>query len=71
MGAGAGQGGVLFVDKICHLLPLHGRTGNHDYGSVVLQVLDVALLAGNPLVIMVECAQDLQRAMTSSIGFKG
>ncbi|KAL7527355.1 hypothetical protein ACHAXR_001914, partial [Thalassiosira sp. AJA248-18] len=65
------RGGVLFVDEIYNLLPSHGRQGSQDHGPAALKVLATALPTGDPLVILSGYALDLQRIVSSDIGFKG
>lgn len=65
------NGGVLFVDEIYNLLPSHGRQGSQDHGPAALKVLANALPKGNPLIILAGYALDLQRIVSSDIGFKG
>lgn len=65
------RGGVLFVDEIYNLLPSHGRQGSQDHGPAALKVLANALPTGNPLILLAGYALDLQRIVSSDIGFKG
>jgi len=66
------RGGVLFVDEIYNLLPSHGRQGSQDHGPAALKVLaSTALPTGDPLIILAGYALDLQRIVSSDIGFKG
>ena len=66
------RGGVLFVDEIYNLLPSHGRQGSQDHGPAALKVLaSTALPTGDPLIILAGYALDLQRILSSDIGFKG
>ena len=65
------RGGVLFVDEIYNLLPSHGRQGSQDHGPAALKVLATGLPAGDPLIILAGYALDLQRIVSSDIGFKG
>lgn len=65
------RGGVLFVDEIYNLLPSHGRQGSQDHGPAALKVLSNVLHTGDPLIILAGYALDLQRIVSSDIGFKG
>mmetsp|Transcript_38721 Transcript_38721/g.69809 ORF Transcript_38721/g.69809 Transcript_38721/m.69809 type:complete len:633 (-) Transcript_38721:120-2018(-) len=65
------KGGVLFVDEIYNLLPSNGRTVGQDHGPAALKVLAAALPTGSPLIILAGYALDLQRIVSSDIGFKG
>ena len=65
------RGGALFVDEIYHLLPSNGRTGSQDHGPAALRVLAESLPGGDPLVVLAGYALDLQRIVSSDIGFKG
>jgi len=65
------KGGALFVDEIYNLLPSQGRQGSQDHGPAALKVLANALPTGNPLIILAGYALDLQRIVSSDIGFKG
>ncbi len=64
-------GGVLFIDEVYNLLPSHGRQGGHDHGPAALKVLASALPSGDPLIVLAGYALDLQRILSSDIGFKG
>lgn len=65
------KGGVVFVDEIYNLLPSHGRQGSQDHGPAALKVLSAGLPNGDPLIILAGYALDLQRIVSSDIGFKG
>ncbi len=65
------RGGVLFVDEVYNLLPSNGRQGSQDHGPAALKVLADSLPGGDPLVILAGYALDLQRIVSSDIGFKG
>jgi SpoVK/Ycf46/Vps4 family AAA+-type ATPase len=65
------RGGVLFIDDMYNLLPSNGRLGSQDHGPAALKVLASALPTGDPLIITTGYALDLQRILSSDIGFKG
>ena len=65
------KGGVLFIDEIYTLLPSHGRQGSQDHGPAALKVLSEALPQGDPLIILAGYSLDLQKVVSSDIGFKG
>jgi len=65
------RGGVLFVDEIYNLLPSNGRQHSQDHGPAALKVLATALPTGDPLIVLAGYALDLQRIVSSDIGFKG
>jgi SpoVK/Ycf46/Vps4 family AAA+-type ATPase len=65
------RGGVLFVDEVYNLLPCNGRQGSQDHGPAALKVLADSLPGGDPLIILAGYALDLQRIVSSDIGFKG
>ena len=65
------KGGVLFIDEIYTLLPSHGRQGSQDHGHAALKVLADALPRGDPLIVLAGYSLDLQRIVSSDIGFKG
>ncbi|KAL7463160.1 hypothetical protein ACHAXS_003635 [Conticribra weissflogii] len=65
------RGGVLFIDEIYNLLPSHGRPGSQDHGPAALKVLAEALPQGDPLIVLAGYSLDLQRIVSSDIGFKG
>jgi len=65
------RGGVLFIDEIYNLLPSHGRPGSQDHGPAALKVLADNLPRGDPLIVLAGYSLDLQRIVSSDIGFKG
>ena len=65
------RGGAVFVDEIYNLLPSHGRQGSQDHGPAALRVLAESLPTGDPLIVLAGYALDLQRIVSSDIGFKG
>jgi SpoVK/Ycf46/Vps4 family AAA+-type ATPase len=65
------KGGVLFIDEVYTLLPSHGRQGSQDHGPAALKVLSEALPQGDPLIILAGYSLDLQKVVSSDIGFKG
>lgn len=64
------RGGVLFVDEIYSLLPSNGRSGSQDHGPAALKVLAENLTTGDPLIVLSGYSIDLQRIVSSDIGFK-
>lgn len=65
------RGGAVFVDEIYNLLPSHGRQGSQDHGPAALRVIAESLPSGDPLIVLAGYALDLQRIVSSDIGFKG
>jgi SpoVK/Ycf46/Vps4 family AAA+-type ATPase len=65
------SGGVLFIDEAYTLLPSTARPRGRDHGAAALRELARALPAGNPLMILTGAPLDLQRILSSDIGFKG
>lgn len=64
-------GGAVFIDEVYNLLPSQGRQGSQDHGPAALKVLASALPSGSPMIIMAGYALDLQRIVSSDIGFRG
>jgi len=64
-------GGVLVVDEAYTLLPSAARPRGRDHGAAALRELARTLPTGNPLVILTGTPLDLQRVLSSDIGFKG
>lgn len=64
-------GGVLFLDDGYTLLPSTARPRSRDHGAAALREIARALPTGSPLVIMTGAPNDIQRILTSDIGFKG
>lgn len=65
------SGGVLVVDEAYTLLPSAARPRGRDHGAAALREIARALPLGNPLVILTGTPLDLQRVLSSEIGFKG
>lgn len=65
------QGGVLFIDEVYTLMPSTARPRGRDHGAAALRELSRALPSGSPLVILTGAPLDLQRILSSEIGFKG
>lgn len=65
------QNGVLFIDEAYTLMPSTARPRGRDHGAAALRELARSLPAGNPLVILTGAPLDLQRILSSDIGFKG
>lgn len=64
-------GGVLLVNEAYTLLPSTARPRGRDHGAAALRELARCLPTGNPLVILTGTPLDLQRILSSDIGFKG
>ena len=67
----AASGGVLVLDEAYNLLPSPARPKGRDHGGAALREIARALPSGSPLVILTGSALDLQRILSSEIGFKG
>eukprot|EP00429_Kryptoperidinium_foliaceum_P004284 CAMPEP_0176015308 /NCGR_PEP_ID=MMETSP0120_2-20121206/7272_1 /TAXON_ID=160619 /ORGANISM="Kryptoperidinium foliaceum, Strain CCMP 1326" /LENGTH=574 /DNA_ID=CAMNT_0017348277 /DNA_START=16 /DNA_END=1736 /DNA_ORIENTATION=+ len=67
----AAKNGVLVLDETYTLLPSAARPRGRDHGGAALREIARALPTGNPLVIVTGSALDLQRVLSSEIGFKG
>ena len=63
-------GGVLFINEPYTLLPSTARPRGRDHGAAALREISRALPTGNPLVILTGTAPDIQRILSSDIGFK-
>lgn len=64
-------GGVLIVDEAYTLLPSAARPRGRDHGAAALREMARSLPSGNPFVILTGTPLDLQRVLSSDIGFKG
>lgn len=65
------SGGVLVVDEAYTLLPSAARPRGRDHGGPALREIARTLPSGSPIVILTGSALDLQRILSSDIGFKG
>ena len=63
-------GGVLYIPEPYQLLPSAARPRGSDHGAAALRELTRALPPGNPIVILAGVPLDLQRILSSDIGFK-
>lgn len=63
--------GVLVLDETYTLLPSVGRPRGRDHGGAALREIARVLPSGSPLVIVTGSPLDLQRILSSEIGFKG
>eukprot|EP00548_Thalassiothrix_antarctica_P008316 CAMPEP_0194131668 /NCGR_PEP_ID=MMETSP0152-20130528/2394_1 /TAXON_ID=1049557 /ORGANISM="Thalassiothrix antarctica, Strain L6-D1" /LENGTH=582 /DNA_ID=CAMNT_0038826529 /DNA_START=70 /DNA_END=1818 /DNA_ORIENTATION=+ len=64
-------GGVLFINEAYTLLPSTARPRARDHGGAALREIARSLPTGSPLIIMSGNPKDMQRILTSEIGFKG
>jgi DNA polymerase III delta prime subunit len=64
------SGGVLIMDEAYTLLPSTARPRGRDHGGAALREIARLLPSGNPLVILTGGSLDLQRILSSEIGFK-
>jgi SpoVK/Ycf46/Vps4 family AAA+-type ATPase len=64
-------GGVLFIKEAYTLLPSTARPRGRDHGAAALRELARTFPAGDPIVILTGAPLDLQRVLSSEIGFKG
>ena len=64
-------GGVIFINEAYTLLPSRARPRARDHGGAALREIARSLPKGSPLIIMSGNPKDLQRILTSEIGFKG
>ena len=67
----AAKNGVLVLDETYTLLPSVARPRGRDHGGAALREIARVLPTGNPLIIVTGTALDLQRILSSEIGFKG
>ena len=64
-------GGVLFWNEPYSLLPSTARPRGRDHGAAALSEMARALPSGSPFIILAGAPLDLQRVLSSDIGFKG
>jgi hypothetical protein len=64
------KGGVLVLDEAYTLLPSTARPRGRDHGGAALREIARTLPTGNPLIILTGGPLDLQRILSSEIGFK-
>lgn len=64
-------GGVLFWNEPYTLLPSTARPRGRDHGAAALREMSRALPTGTPFIILTGAPLDLQRVLSSDIGFKG
>jgi hypothetical protein len=64
------KGGVLVLDEAYTLLPSTARPRGRDHGGAALREIARTLPTGNPLVILIGGPLELQRILSSEIGFK-
>lgn len=65
------SGGVFILDEAYTLLPSTARPRGRDHGAAALREIARVLPTGSPLVILTGAPLDLQRILSSDIGFKG
>jgi SpoVK/Ycf46/Vps4 family AAA+-type ATPase len=63
-------GGVLLIHEAYTLLPSSARPRGRDHGAAALREIARALPQSDPLVILTGSPMDLQRILSSDIGFK-
>lgn len=63
-------GGVLVLTESYTLLPSTARPRGRDHGGAALREVARTLPTGNPLIILTGSALELQRILSSEIGFK-
>lgn len=64
------KGGVLVVNEAYTLLPSTARPRGRDHGGAALREIARTLPSGNPLIILTGSSLELQRILSSEIGFK-
>lgn len=64
-------GGVLILNEPYTLLPSTARPRGRDHGAAALREIARVLPTGSPIVICIGAPLDLQRILSSEIGFKG
>lgn len=64
-------GGVLFLREAYTLLPSTARPRGRDHGAAALRELARVFPTGDPVIILTGAPLDLQRVLSSDIGFKG
>lgn len=64
------KGGVLVLNEGYTLLPSTARPRGRDHGGAALREIARTLPSGNPLIILTGSALELQRILSSEIGFK-
>ncbi|OEU20805.1 hypothetical protein FRACYDRAFT_274316 [Fragilariopsis cylindrus CCMP1102] len=64
------KGGVLLLNESYTLLPSTARPRGRDHGGAALREIARTLSTGNPLIILTGSALELQRILSSEIGFK-
>lgn len=63
-------GGVLFINEAYTFLPSSARPRGRDHGAAALREIARALPSADPLIILSGSPVDLQRILSSDIGFK-
>jgi DNA polymerase III delta prime subunit len=64
------SGGVLVLNEAYTLLPSTARPRGRDHGGAALREIARLLPSGSPLIILMGSPLDLQRILSSDIGFK-
>lgn len=67
----AAAGGILFIEEAYTFLPSSARPRGRDHGAAALREIARALPGNDPVVILSGSPLELQRILSSDIGFKG
>ena len=65
------QNGVLLITEAYTLLPSKARPRGRDHGAAALREIARTLATSNPVIVLTGAPLDLQRVLSSEIGFKG
>jgi hypothetical protein len=66
------MGGVLFINDVASLLPSTARPRARDHGAAALrEIARILSSPTSPLILLTGNAQNVQRILSSDIGFKG
>lgn len=65
------MGGILFINEPYTLLPSTARPRGRDHGAAALREIARILPMGDPVVILAGQPLDVQRVLSSDIGFRG
>lgn len=64
-------GGILFINEAYTLLPCTARPRGRDHGAAALRELARVFAQGDPCIVLTGAPLDLQRVLSSDIGFRG